>query len=222
MLGEHYDTEQDLQQFLTSLQLMADFRLSPSLSAYISGIATVDWIYDLKSSKNSWRNKRFNESRDNLYFDDDENRDYDYITLISPGIMAGIEWKSLGLELSYNPSYSNYNRYDGNNSMRQDAEFIGWAAITRNTRLNISDNYVRTEDPVTSREDYDYIRRSRYLYHSNDATIEFVTQLSPSDSISLGYNNGLLENDDPDIEDNSSHKLFHSMPAIIPGEMRVI
>ena len=47
-LGEHYDTEQDLQQFLTSLQLMADFRLSPTLSAYISGIATVDWIYDLK------------------------------------------------------------------------------------------------------------------------------------------------------------------------------
>jgi len=36
----------------------------------------------------------------NLYFDDDENRDYDYITLISPGIMAGIEWKSLWLELS--------------------------------------------------------------------------------------------------------------------------
>jgi putative beta-barrel porin BBP2 len=144
----------------------------------------------------------------NLYFDDDENREHDYITVISPGIMAGIEFKSLGLELSYNPEYSNYNRFDGNNSMRQDAEFIGWAAITKNTRLNLSDNYVRTEDPVTSREDYVYIRRSRYLYHSNNATIEFVTQLSPSNSITLGYNNGLLENDDPDIEDNSSHNPY--------------
>lgn len=70
-VGNNYDTEEDLQQFLSSLQLMADFKLSSNLSAYISGIATVDWIYDLKHGNNSWKNKGFNKSRDNLYFDDE-------------------------------------------------------------------------------------------------------------------------------------------------------
>jgi hypothetical protein len=144
----------------------------------------------------------------NLYFDDDANREHDYITLISPGIIAGIEFKSLGLELSYNPAYSNYARFDGNNSMRQDAEFIGWAGISRTTRLNFTNHYVRTEDPVTIREDYTYIRRSRYLYHTNDATMELVSQLGHSNSITMGYTHGLLDNDDPDIEDNSSHNPY--------------
>ncbi len=147
----------------------------------------------------------------NLYFEDDAVRDHDYITTVSPGITAGIDFKSMGFEFSYDPEYSNYARHEGNNTMRQNAGFSGWAAISRSTRLNLMDSFVRTEDPVTTREDYEYIRRTRHLYHSNDATIELVSRFSPDDSFTLGYTHGLLANDDPNVEDNSSHNPYANL-----------
>ncbi len=69
--GDFWDTEEDLNQWLTTLQLLADYRPRHDLSFYISGKLAIDWIYDIKHNDRSWLRKGFNESRDNLYFDDE-------------------------------------------------------------------------------------------------------------------------------------------------------
>ena len=69
--GDHYDTQPGFQQWLTSFQLMMDFNLGQDTSAYLSGIGTIDWAYDINGSDDDWKDKGFDDSRDNLYFDDE-------------------------------------------------------------------------------------------------------------------------------------------------------
>ena len=68
--GNHYDTEQDLQQAIMNAFLEADYRPQENLIFYTSGLYTIDWVYDLKHDDHSWHKKRFNQSRDALYKDD--------------------------------------------------------------------------------------------------------------------------------------------------------
>lgn len=65
-----YDTEKGLQQALTSLFVEADFRPRTDLIFYASSLTAVDWVYELKSKDDSWREKGFSGSRDELYIDD--------------------------------------------------------------------------------------------------------------------------------------------------------
>jgi len=68
---DEYDTQPGFQQWLTSFQLMMDFNLGQDLSAYLSGIATVDWAYNINENNDDWKDKNFDESDENLYFDDE-------------------------------------------------------------------------------------------------------------------------------------------------------
>ena len=69
--GDKYDTEEGLQSALMNIFVEGDYQPNDSLKLYASGMLTVDWIYDIKHSDDSWRDKRFNESRDNFYVDDE-------------------------------------------------------------------------------------------------------------------------------------------------------
>lgn len=67
----HYDTEEGLNSVLFNFFLEGQYRLTPQLALYSSGQVTVDWIYDLKHDNESWEDKLFNESREDLYVDDE-------------------------------------------------------------------------------------------------------------------------------------------------------
>lgn len=69
--GDHYDVEKDFNQALMNVFLEGDVKLSDNWSFYGAGMLTVDWMYDLKSGDSSWKDKRFNQSRDSLYIDDE-------------------------------------------------------------------------------------------------------------------------------------------------------
>jgi hypothetical protein len=69
--GDYYDIENDFNQALMNLFVEGDVKLSGDLSFYAAGMLTVDWIYDLQHNDVSWKAKRFNESRDALYIDDE-------------------------------------------------------------------------------------------------------------------------------------------------------
>jgi hypothetical protein len=68
--GDHYHVEEGLQQALLTLFAEADYRPRSDLTFYISGLLTMDLVYEIKHDDRSWHAKRFNKSRDELYMDD--------------------------------------------------------------------------------------------------------------------------------------------------------
>ncbi len=68
--GDNYFVEEGLQQALLTVLAEADYRPRSDLTLYISGILTMDLIYDLKHDDRTWNEKLFSQSRSRMYIDD--------------------------------------------------------------------------------------------------------------------------------------------------------
>ena len=145
----------------------------------------------------------FSEEYTDNHYRTNNNKEHECITTISSSFKAQILEKTSGAEIFYKPSYAVYNKFDENNTLRHSANFSGWAEIGKKFRLNVSDSFVYTEEPDT--EEDATIRRSREPYYKNSAVLNLTCQFGESDSFKLGYLHSILENKDPDIEDNKHH-----------------
>ncbi len=156
------------------------------------------------------------EYTDNLFLDPDHEED-DFITTISPGFTAEIAGRTRGAAISYDPAYVFYDEYNDFDGWRHSATFSAWQQMARNTRLEIEDAFLYTEDPVPDEEFISEfreeplieadrtIRRDRETYYTNAASFRLIHQFGASDSIYMGYVYGILRNDDPAYEDNDTH-----------------
>ena len=154
------------------------------------------------------------------YFLTDSNKEHEYITTISPGFTAQILGKNSGAELLYDPEYAKYDKYDENDTWRHTVGFSAWSDIARNTRIEITDSFLYTEDPLidsdiatllTENPDASIdstIRRGREPYYRNTAGINLTHQFGRDDSFNLGYRYSFLENDDPELTDDKSHNPY--------------
>ena len=133
----------------------------------------------------------------------DDTEESDYITTISPGFDFEISKKIRGVKISYQPGYSEYAKHSKYNTWRHSAQFSGWTDISKRTKLEVNDSFRRSEEPIS--EEDTTIRKDRKSYYTNSAGINLTHQLGKSDSISMGYVYSILENEDPDIEDNAKH-----------------
>jgi len=148
----------------------------------------------------------------NMYTDnidltaDDE--EYDFITTLSPVIDLSMTDRFSSLSLFYSPTYASYLRLPENNTLRHNSS-LDFA--TRTTRLELSDSYLYTEDPLSDTGDPDIdadttIRRGRNPYTTNTTAIGLINQFSQQDSIALEYEYYFLHNDDSTIEDSNHHR----------------
>ncbi len=69
--GDQYHVEEGLQQALLTVFAEADYRPRHDFTFYISGILTMDLIYDLKHDDRTWNEKLFSQSRGRMYLDDE-------------------------------------------------------------------------------------------------------------------------------------------------------
>ncbi|MCP3896124.1 MAG: outer membrane beta-barrel protein, partial [Bacteroides sp.] len=139
------------------------------------------------------------EYTDNLNLTNTD-REYEYITSISPGLVIDISGRSAGAILSYNPSYNDYSRFSEHDDWEHSASVEVWADLSRRTRLTLGDEFELTDDPVT--EDDVTVRRSRAQYYTNTASAELAHQFGIEDSLNLHFEHRIRENDDPTIADN--------------------
>jgi long-subunit fatty acid transport protein len=142
------------------------------------------------------------EYTDNVNLSDD-TEESDYIGTISPGFDFEISKKIRGVKISYQPGYSEYAKHSKYNTWRHSAQFSGWTDISKRTKLELNDSFHLSEEPIS--EEDTTIRKDRKPYYTNTAGINLTHQLGKSDSISMGYVYSILENEDPDIEDNAKH-----------------
>jgi len=144
------------------------------------------------------------EYTDNLDLEASDKKE-DYILTITPGFTLDIDDRSRGMSLSYGAGYSIYDEYDEYDDWRHSAGFTGWIYSSRNTRLEITDAFLYTQDPADDDGEDDTTRSGRNLYYTNTAGVSITHQFGENDTIRLGYLYSILENDDETIEDNSRY-----------------
>jgi hypothetical protein len=113
-----------------------------------------------------------------------------------------------------------YDKYDENDTWRHTVGFSAWSDIAKNTRIELTDSFLYTEDPLTDADIATLlvenpeapidstIRRGRDPYYRNTADINLIHQFGRDDSFNLGYRYSFLENDDPDLEDDKRHNPY--------------
>lgn len=156
----------------------ADFSVTPFISAGVSYTDNVDLVA--------------------------VDEEYEIITLVAPGVDLSYTWREHGLGLTYVPTYASYTRFPENDNWRHSVILDGWAEIARNTRLEVSNAFLQTEDPISETDST--VRRGREPYITNTATVGMVNRFGAEDTIDLRYVYYFLENDDPTIEDNAYHR----------------
>ena len=157
------------------------------------------------------------EYTDNLFLTED-NKESEFITIVSPGASFAVEGKRSNLELSYNPGFTFYQEYDELNSVRHSASLSGNRQLSKRLSLSVADNFSRTEKPTTRGElsldpeasklegDVDYtIRTEREPRYTNDAQIRMDYGFGPDDSVYARYSHRLYREDTPGAEDSDKH-----------------
>jgi hypothetical protein len=153
---------------------------------------------------------------DNVFLTHDDTED-DFITTLSVGFTAGLVGRTSGLELSFDPGYAFYQDFTENNTWRLPATFTAWTTPSRATRIEFSDDFLRTEDPVARdritaeggrvEETGDTtVRRGREPYYRNRARLDGSYQFGREDQVYAGFLYGLLRNDDHQVEDNNEYR----------------
>jgi hypothetical protein len=140
---------------------------------------------------------------DNVFLDP-VDEEYDVITFVTPGVDLGVAGQYAALNIAYSPSYRAYTRFPENNYWRQDVALNGWAEISKNTRLELTNAFLYTEDPYSETDPT--VRRGREPYSQNTTAVTMANRFGANDVFTLGYTYYVLNNDDPTVEDSSYHQ----------------
>ena len=154
------------------------------------------------------------------YFLTDKNKEDEYITRITPGFTVQLPGRNIGADLSYDFGYVMYDTYDEDDYWQHSVQFAGWSNLGRNTRLDLTDSFVYTKDPLEQNDIASIrtttpnipidstIRQGREAYYTNTTGLNLNHQFGRfgrSSSIRLGYVYRFLKNDDPIYEDNKEY-----------------
>ena len=156
------------------------------------------------------------EYTDNVFLTKNNTED-DFITTLSAGFTAQLLGRTNGLELSFDPAYVFYEDFTENDGWRLPASLRAWTDVTRATRLEFSNDFTRTEDPVARdrltaeggrvEETGDTtVRSSRDAYYRNTARVNISHRFGREDRVYAGFLYGLLRNDDNQVEDNDEYR----------------
>lgn len=88
------------------------------------------------------------EYTDNLLLNNTDKNE-DFITVFSPGIVAKLWDRTDSVTLEYAPGYSMYSNVSDNNTLRHNAQLYGKYAFSRRTRLDFRNTFIATEDPMS-------------------------------------------------------------------------
>ena len=149
---------------------------------------------------------------DNIFLEDD-NEDSDYITELSPSLHLNILSQKTVLELEYFPTFVWYQDLDQNDTTRHTANIVFGHDHTEHLRFDLANTYLQSEDPLeeTLIEGVEAVVRGRNEYQRNTFESSFRYLFGEEDTVTAGYRNSLLENDDDLLDDGTIQTPFVSL-----------
>lgn len=157
------------------------------------------------------------EYSDNIFLTPD-NEEEDFITTAGLGLTLQVLGRTSGLELNYTPSYSAFADNSDLDFWRHAAHLLLYDELGRNTRLELTGDFLDTEDPTDETADFtpddptsgpgidaDRLRRSRTRYRTYAAAASLAHQFGARDNFRLAMRYGQHEDIDTlpgvDVED---------------------
>jgi len=151
---------------------------------------------------------------DNIFLAKD-NKQSDFITTVSPGIMARVNSVKTKLDLEYFPTWVWYHEFSDKDTVRHNAKMDLVHSFTRRFSVNLKESYVKTDDPYLQALDpalrTQNIRRDRNIYERNSASGSMRYQFGREDFLEFGMFHELLENQDQFLDDGSEFGIFGSL-----------
>ncbi len=151
------------------------------------------------------------EYNDNIDLDRNNKKD-DFITTVTFGGTLELLGQMSGMRLSYDPGYSFYADNDEFDSWRHNLAAAAWHNFSRETRLDLSNFFVYSKDPLDAGDveddrgniivQGDDRRRVRDTFYRNNATARLSRQFGPENSTYAQFTHGLYKYDDPTEEDS--------------------
>ncbi|MDZ7761103.1 MAG: outer membrane beta-barrel protein [Desulfovermiculus sp.] len=161
------------------------------------------------------------EYTDNVDQVDDDLKESEWITVISPSLALDVVGKTKGFNLSYTPGFTFYADRDENDTVRQSASLNAWAQPAKHLDLRWNNAFTRTEEPYEVEplpldledlprlepEDFTF-RRDRAPRSSYTSRINLGYQFGPKDKANLGYRFRSVWDESPTAEDSIEHSPF--------------
>lgn len=153
-------------------------------------------------------------------FDDNINLDYrdkesDFITTVSPGFSLSLLSQHTLLDLTYAPTFVWYAKESDNNTTRQSGTLTFGRDLSQNWRLDASDTFLRSEEPLEEAEAFEGVvatgtRRTRNTYWRNEGRASASYTFAQESALTVGYSNSLLMNDSETEDDGTIQNLYAS------------
>ena len=139
---------------------------------------------------------------DNIYLTN-RNETSDYITTVTPSIILDILSEKTTLDLSYAPSFVWYAQEDQNNFVRQSASLSFGQALQQHLRFDLTDTYLKSEDPIEDIGDPSGTRTTRNSYQRNlfNAALNYV--FGVENALNVGYLQNKVENEQVTLDDST-------------------
>jgi hypothetical protein len=165
---------------------------------------------------------------DNLFLSPD-NEQWSYINSVGLNITAEILGRTSGLSINYNPTYNTYSEFEEFDYWRHAANATLWKVFKRNTRLELNNSYLRSNDPLDESDlpveegqsagpaiEADLSRRGRDQYYTNVAEARLSHQFGARDEvfISIAYRAFREVDPLPDAETDNSDAVVPSLGLV--------
>jgi hypothetical protein len=149
---------------------------------------------------------------DNIYLTNKDKED-DFITTPTIGFTVEVPGQTTGVSLSYDGGYNFYAKNDENDGWQHTALGSFWHNFTRDTRLDISNSFLYTKDPLSNRDVVnqqgnvaapgDYSSRQRLnTYYRDYSTARLTHQFGPENSVYGQFVYGFLKNNSDQYQDS--------------------
>jgi hypothetical protein len=144
---------------------------------------------------------------DNIYLDS-TNEKSDYITEVSPGLNLKVLSEHSRLELAYAPTFVWYADEDENNTVRHLGNVTYGQELSQHWRLDLTERYLRSEEPLETTEEIEGVRTTRNTYERIIGSASLGYLFGPENVFTFGYRHSLLENDDVTLDDGMISRPF--------------
>jgi hypothetical protein len=146
---------------------------------------------------------------DNLLLSPD-NEQWTYINSVGLNLTTDVLWRTAGIRINYTPSYNAYSEFEEYDYWRHAASANIWKVFKRNTRFDLSDKYLRSDDPLDESDlpveedppegpgiEADPNRRGRDQYHTNVAEARLSHQFGAGDEVIIAVAHRVFREVDP-------------------------
>jgi len=151
------------------------------------------------------------ETYDDNIFLSQRNERSDYITAVTPSLTFNTLSEYTKLGLNYRPTFVWYADFSENNTTRHQGTVSWEQQMTQYLSFNLTNTYLRSEDPLDDSEDFDAERRTRNKYWTNRARASLGFVFGPENRLDVGYVRNDRENEDIRLNDAEINAPFMNL-----------